>query len=190
MQHRLEHLIPCSVDMHPGLFVPSSLARHRPPRGFFLPVSRRDPCLWSLHREPFRNLPRGAPLLMRVRAQSLRKNLCQDGNESPRIRQKARDLPLGAPRVVPQQACVAGTIAAANWKLADQLVFLKTPRGWPGRVETFISGGAPLGRTSRMVCHSRLSASMRRMCRTLPGDRRHKRLATTALNGGKNSSQH
>jgi long-chain acyl-CoA synthetase len=35
---------------------------------------------------------------------------------------------------------------ASNWKLANQLVFSKIREGLGGRVETFISGGAPLGR--------------------------------------------
>ena len=44
-------------------------------------------------------------------------------------------------------AILAGQIpTAANWKLADQLVFSKIREGLGGRVETFISGGAPLGR--------------------------------------------
>jgi long-chain acyl-CoA synthetase len=44
-------------------------------------------------------------------------------------------------------AILAGQIpSAANWKLANQLVFSKIREGLGGRVETFISGGAPLGR--------------------------------------------
>jgi len=44
-------------------------------------------------------------------------------------------------------AILAGQIpTAANWKLANQLVFSKIREGLGGRVETFISGGAPLGR--------------------------------------------
>jgi long-chain acyl-CoA synthetase len=44
-------------------------------------------------------------------------------------------------------AILAGEIpTAANWKLANQLVFSKIREGLGGRVETFISGGAPLGR--------------------------------------------
>jgi long-chain acyl-CoA synthetase len=44
-------------------------------------------------------------------------------------------------------AILAGQIpTAANWKLANQLVFAKIREGLGGRVETFISGGAPLGR--------------------------------------------
>jgi len=44
-------------------------------------------------------------------------------------------------------AILAGQIpTAANWKLANQLVFSKIRDGLGGRVETFISGGAPLGR--------------------------------------------
>ncbi len=44
-------------------------------------------------------------------------------------------------------AILAGrTPTAANWKLANQLVFSKIREGLGGRVETFISGGAPLGR--------------------------------------------
>ncbi|MFZ0541287.1 MAG: long-chain fatty acid--CoA ligase [Candidatus Sulfotelmatobacter sp.] len=44
-------------------------------------------------------------------------------------------------------AILAGRIpTAANWKLANQLVFSKIREGLGGHVETFISGGAPLGR--------------------------------------------
>ncbi len=38
------------------------------------------------------------------------------------------------------------TPTSAGWKLANQLVFSKIRAGMGGRVETFISGGAPLGR--------------------------------------------
>jgi len=38
------------------------------------------------------------------------------------------------------------TPASLSWKLANQLVFSKIRAGLGGRVETFISGGAPLGR--------------------------------------------
>jgi long-chain acyl-CoA synthetase len=42
---------------------------------------------------------------------------------------------------------LAGKIpASANWKLANKLVFSKIREGMGGNVETFISGGAPLGR--------------------------------------------
>jgi long-chain acyl-CoA synthetase len=44
-------------------------------------------------------------------------------------------------------AILAGQIPTfADWKLANQLVFSKIREGLGGRVETFISGGAPLGR--------------------------------------------
>jgi long-chain acyl-CoA synthetase len=44
-------------------------------------------------------------------------------------------------------AILAGkTPASLSWKLANQLVFSKIREGLGGRVETFISGGAPLGR--------------------------------------------
>src|ERR1700693_1901035 len=38
------------------------------------------------------------------------------------------------------------TPASRSWKLANKLVFSKIRQGMGGRVETFISGGAPLGR--------------------------------------------
>ncbi len=38
------------------------------------------------------------------------------------------------------------TPVSTSWKLADKLVFSKIRAGMGGRVETFISGGAPLGR--------------------------------------------
>jgi long-chain acyl-CoA synthetase len=44
-------------------------------------------------------------------------------------------------------AILAGqTPTAGKWKLANQLVFSKIREGLGGQVETFISGGAPLGR--------------------------------------------
>jgi len=44
-------------------------------------------------------------------------------------------------------AILAGEVpTTANWKLANQLVFSKIREGLGGHVETFISGGAPLGR--------------------------------------------
>jgi long-chain acyl-CoA synthetase len=44
-------------------------------------------------------------------------------------------------------AILAGRIpTSTNWKLANQLVFSKIREGLGGRVQTFISGGAPLGR--------------------------------------------
>jgi long-chain acyl-CoA synthetase len=44
-------------------------------------------------------------------------------------------------------AILAGqTPTSLNWKLANQLVFSKIRAGMGGNVETFISGGAPLGR--------------------------------------------
>jgi len=39
-----------------------------------------------------------------------------------------------------------GTPSSFTWKLANQLVFSKIREGVGGKVETFISGGAPLGR--------------------------------------------
>ena len=46
-----------------------------------------------------------------------------------------------------KQAILAGRIpASASWRLANRLIFSKIREGLGGRVETFISGGAPLGR--------------------------------------------
>ncbi len=69
-------------------------------------------------------------------------------------RQKAKGLPKSAifdwalsvgRRHKPE--ILAGKIPTARtWKLANKLVFSKIRQGMGGRVETFISGGAPLGR--------------------------------------------
>src|SRR5580704_3553925 len=46
-----------------------------------------------------------------------------------------------------KSAILAGQIpTAANWKLANRLIFSRIREGLGGQVETFISGGAPLGR--------------------------------------------
>jgi len=46
-----------------------------------------------------------------------------------------------------RDAILAGKIPSSfSWKLANKLVFAKIRHGLGGRVETFISGGAPLGR--------------------------------------------
>jgi long-chain acyl-CoA synthetase len=46
-----------------------------------------------------------------------------------------------------KEVALAGKIpTSASWKLANKLVFAKIREGMGGRVETFISGGAPLGR--------------------------------------------
>ncbi|MFZ0761626.1 MAG: long-chain fatty acid--CoA ligase [Candidatus Sulfotelmatobacter sp.] len=46
-----------------------------------------------------------------------------------------------------KQAILAGKLPASlRWKLANKLVFSKIRAGMGGNVETFISGGAPLGR--------------------------------------------
>jgi long-chain acyl-CoA synthetase len=46
-----------------------------------------------------------------------------------------------------KEEILAGRIpASSSWKLANELVFSKIREGLGGRVETFISGGAPLGR--------------------------------------------
>jgi long-chain acyl-CoA synthetase len=48
---------------------------------------------------------------------------------------------------VNKPAILAGqTPTSLTWKLANQLVFSKIRAGMGGRVETFVSGGAPLGR--------------------------------------------
>ncbi len=46
-----------------------------------------------------------------------------------------------------KQEILAGQVPTArSWKLANRLVFSKIRQGMGGKVETFISGGAPLGR--------------------------------------------
>ena len=67
--------------------------------------------------------------------------------QGPRLSQ-ALDLPLGAFRGPRQQTGNSRRRNShfASWKLANKLVFSKIRDGLGGRVETFISGGAPLGR--------------------------------------------
>ncbi|MGA2855646.1 MAG: long-chain fatty acid--CoA ligase [Candidatus Sulfotelmatobacter sp.] len=56
------------------------------------------------------------------------------------------DWALSVGRRHKPQVLAGKTPASPSWKLANQLVFSKIREGLGGRVETFISGGAPLGR--------------------------------------------
>ena len=68
--------------------------------------------------------------------------------------QKAKGFPrqtifawaLAAGRRHKPEILAGQTPTSANWKLANRLVFSKIREGLGGRVGTFISGGAPLGR--------------------------------------------
>ncbi len=68
--------------------------------------------------------------------------------------QKAKGFPartifnwaLSVGRSAKPEILAGKTPASRNWKLANKLVFSKIRAGLGGRVETFISGGAPLGR--------------------------------------------
>jgi len=53
---------------------------------------------------------------------------------------------LGVGRAHRSQILAGETPSSATWKLANRLVFSKVRAGIGGRVECFISGGAPLGR--------------------------------------------
>jgi long-chain acyl-CoA synthetase len=53
---------------------------------------------------------------------------------------------LAVGRTYKPEVLAGKTPTAASWKLADKLVFSKIRAGMGGNVETFISGGAPLGR--------------------------------------------
>ena len=95
-QHGVEHQLLSArlrhaprADQH---FVSSAVARHGAPRGFLHALPRRHSGLLPVHGEPFRNLPRSTSLLVRVRAQSLRKNLRQDRSERPADSPSARSI--------------------------------------------------------------------------------------------------
>ena len=68
--------------------------------------------------------------------------------------QKAKGFPartifnwaLAVGRSAKPEVLAGKTPASRNWKLANKLVFSRIRGGLGGRVETFISGGAPLGR--------------------------------------------
>jgi long-chain acyl-CoA synthetase len=68
--------------------------------------------------------------------------------------QKAKGFPartifnwaLAVGRSAKPEILAGKTPTSRNWKLANKLVFSKIRAGLGGRVETFISGGAPLGR--------------------------------------------
>jgi len=68
--------------------------------------------------------------------------------------QKAKGFPkrtifnwaLGVGRAHKAEILAGKTPTSPTWKLANKLVFSKIREGLGGRVETFISGGAPLGR--------------------------------------------
>jgi len=53
---------------------------------------------------------------------------------------------LSVGRAHKPQVLAGDTPTSASWKLANKLVFSKIREGMGGNVETFISGGAPLGR--------------------------------------------
>lgn len=53
---------------------------------------------------------------------------------------------LSVGRTHKTQILAGGTPRSASWKLANKLVFSKIRAGVGGKVQTFISGGAPLGR--------------------------------------------
>src|SRR5579862_276787 len=56
------------------------------------------------------------------------------------------DWALGIGQKYKPEILAGKTPASADWKLANKLVFSKIRKGMGGEVETFISGGAPLGR--------------------------------------------
>jgi long-chain acyl-CoA synthetase len=56
------------------------------------------------------------------------------------------DWALSVGRTHKPQVLAGQTPTSISWKLANKLVFSKIREGLGGRVETFISGGAPLGR--------------------------------------------
>jgi len=56
------------------------------------------------------------------------------------------DWALSVGRTHKPQTLAGQAPTSLRWKLADKLVFSKIREGLGGRVETFISGGAPLGR--------------------------------------------
>jgi long-chain acyl-CoA synthetase len=56
------------------------------------------------------------------------------------------DWALGIGRACKPEILAGRTPASRSWKLANKLVFSKIRDGMGGRVKTFISGGAPLGR--------------------------------------------
>ena len=68
--------------------------------------------------------------------------------------QKAKGFPartifnwaLAVGRSAKPEILAGKTPTSSNWRLANKLVFSKIRAGLGGRVETFISGGAPLGR--------------------------------------------
>ncbi|HEV2467848.1 MAG TPA: long-chain fatty acid--CoA ligase [Candidatus Sulfotelmatobacter sp.] len=56
------------------------------------------------------------------------------------------DWALSVGRAHKPEILAGKTPSSFSWKLANKLVFLKIREGMGGKVETFISGGAPLGR--------------------------------------------
>ena len=88
------------------------------------------------------------PTTLRVRSQGLRKNLCQDRDASAKgfPKRAIYRWALSVGRAHKPEILAGKIPTSLSWKLANKLVFSKIRAGMGGNVETFISGGAPLGR--------------------------------------------
>ena len=62
------------------------------------------------------------------------------------LKRKLYDWAIGIGRDYKPEILAGRTPTSRSWKLANKLVFSKIRQALGGRVETFISGGAPLGR--------------------------------------------
>ena len=79
----------------------------------------------------------------------LRKDLCAGRNRKPKGFPEARRSSTGRSRSAKSTSrkfSPERLPTSRHWKLANKLVFSKIREGMGGQVETFISGGAPLGR--------------------------------------------